>query len=181
MKVADAIKQRYSPLAFTDEIPCEEIIMHLFDAARWAPSAFNEQPWRFIYTTKEAPEKYDKLFDCLVDANKEWAKTASVLILVLAKRNFSHNNKPNYFHMYDTGMAFENLIIRASEMNIFVHQMGGFSQEKARENFKISEEYSVISVAALGYEGDTRVLSDQLQQRAQKVRTRKEIGELFID
>ncbi|HOY31741.1 MAG TPA: nitroreductase family protein [Bacteroidales bacterium] len=180
MKVSDAIKQRYSPLAFTDEIPGEEIIMHLFDAARWAPSAYNEQPWRFVYTSKDEPEKYNKLYGCLVEANQEWARTAPVLILVLAKRNFSHNNKPNYFHMYDTGMAVENLIIRASEMNIFVHQMGGFSQEKARENFSISDEYSVISVAAIGYEGDIKVLPDQLQRRAKTARTRKEIPELFI-
>ncbi len=179
MKATDAIIQRFSPLSFTGEIPCEDILVQLFEAARWAPSAFNEQPWRFICATKAEPEGYHKLFDCLVDANKEWAKTAPVLILVMAKKNFSHNNKPNYFHMYDTGMAVSNLIISAMEKSIFVHQMGGFSVEKARENFNIPEEYAIISVAALGYPGDIAVLPDTIQERARKPRTRKPLRELL--
>ncbi|HNZ42404.1 MAG TPA: nitroreductase family protein [Bacteroidales bacterium] len=180
MKVTDAIMQRFSPLAFTDEIPGEEILMQLFESARWAPSAFNEQPWRFVCTSKKEPEKYSKLFDCLVDANKEWAKTAPVLILVMAKKNFSYNSKPNYFHMYDTGMAVSNLIISAMEKGIYVHQMGGFSAEKARENFNIPDEYAIISVAALGYQGDIAVLPAALQEKVKKARTRKPLGELFL-
>lgn len=180
MKASDAIIQRFSPLAFTDEIPGAETLTQLFESARWAPSAFNEQPWRFVCTSKEEPEKYNKLFDCLVDANKEWAKTAPVLILVMAKKNFSHNGKPNYFHMYDTGMAVSNLIISAMEKGIYVHQMGGFNAEKARENFNIPDENAIVSVAALGYLGDTAVLPAAMQERAKKARTRKPLGELFL-
>lgn len=180
MKVSDAIEQRFSPLAFSDKMPDEETIMQLFEAARWAPSAFNEQPWRFLYVNKNNKDAYEKLFNCLVDANKEWAKTAPVLILVMAKKNFSHNNKPNYFHMYDTGMSVENLIIRAMENDIYVHQMAGFSADKARGNFNISEEYSIISVAALGYQGDISTLTDALQERGQKPRVRKELSELLF-
>jgi len=180
MKASDAIIQRFSPLAFTDEIPGAEILTQLFESARWAPSAFNEQPWRFVSTTRAEPEKYNKLFDCLVDANKEWAKTAPVLILVMAKKNFLHNGKPNYFHMYDTGMAVSNLITSAMEKGIYVHQMGGFNSEKARENFNIPDEYAIISVAALGYKGDIAVLPAAMQERAKKTRTRKPLDELFL-
>lgn len=180
MKASDAIIQRFSPLAFTDEIPGAEILTQLFESARWAPSAFNEQPWRFVSTTRAEPEKYNKLFDCLVDANKEWAKTAPVLILVMAKKNFLHNGKPNYFHMYDTGMAVSNLITSAMEKGIYVHQMGGFNSEKARENFNIPDEYAIISVAALGYKGDIAVLPAAMQERAKKARTRKPLDELFL-
>lgn len=180
MKTSDLILKRYSPLAFSDKEINEQLLLKLFEAARWAPSAFNEQPWRFLYCHKNDHDRYIKLFDCLVDANKEWAKTAPVLILVLAKKNFSHNNQPNYFHMYDTGMAFENFIISALEEEIFVHQMGGFSAEKARKNFNIPEEYAIISLAAVGYPGNVAILSEPLQQRAQKPRTRKNITELFL-
>lgn len=180
MEINKLIKERYSPVVFLDKEIDEQLLMQLFEAARWAPSAFNEQPWRFLYCSKKDKERYEKLFSCLVDGNKEWAKTAPALMLVLAKKNFSHHNKPNSFHQFDTGMAVENFIIAAMEHGVFVHQMGGFSADQAREKFTISDDYSIISVAAIGYPGDINTLPEALKQRAEKPRVRKEISEILF-
>jgi nitroreductase len=116
----------------------------------------------------------------LFDGNKSWAASAPVLMLVCAKRNFSHNSKPNPYHQYDTGMAMQNFILSALESGAYVHQMAGFDHELAAKNFEISDEYSVISVAAIGYPGDTTKLPEELQQRANRPRTRKAIGEILL-
>ncbi len=180
MTATEIIFKRYSPVIFSEKEVDHEMLLQLFEAARWAPSAFNEQPWRFIVCPKKDSKQYEKLFDCLADTNKEWAKSAPVLILVMAKKFSSYNGKPNPYHQYDTGMAMMNFIIAAMEQGIYVHQMGGYSQEKAREHFNITEEYSLISVAAVGYHGDIASLPEHLQKRALKPRTRKEIAELLI-
>ncbi|MCK9611837.1 MAG: nitroreductase family protein [Bacteroidales bacterium] len=180
MNTFDLIKQRYSPIIFSNKGIEENLLFPLFEAARWAPSAYNEQPWRFIYCPKTENIKYEKLFNCLVDANMEWAKTAPALMLVLARKNFSHNEKPNPFYRYDTGMAVMSFIMAAMEHKIYVHQMGGFSSEMARDSFNISDDYDVISVAAIGYRGDTAVLTEELKKRANTPRLRKDISQILL-
>ncbi len=174
------IKKRYSPLAFSAQAVETQIMMACLDAARWAPSAFNEQPWRFLFVHKHETENFEKIASTLVAGNKEWAEDAAVLMLVMAKTTFQHNGKPNPFHLYDTGMAMQGFLIAAMEHDVLVHQMAGFDADKARENFGIAEDIRLISVAAIGYLGETEALPEHLQVRAKRERTRKSVEELLI-
>lgn len=180
METNKMILQRYSPIAFSDKDISDADLQISLEAARWAPSAFNEQPWRFLLAPKRNPDVYGKLFECMFDGNKLWAASAPVLMLVCAKRNYSHNNKPNNYHQFDTGMAVQNFILSALEYGVYVHQMAGFDHEMAARNFEISEEYSIISIAAIGYPGDITQLPEELQQRANRPRMRKTLKEIVF-
>jgi nitroreductase len=180
METNKMILQRYSPIAFSDKDISDAELQIFLEAARWAPSAFNEQPWRFLIAPKSDVARYQKLLECLFDGNKAWAASAPVLVLVYAQRNFSHNNKPNSYHQFDTGMAMQNFIISALESGVYVHQMAGFDHEMAAKNFEISEEYTLISIAAMGYPGDINTLSEDLLKRAQRPRVRKPISEIVF-
>jgi nitroreductase len=180
METNKLILQRYSPIAFSNKDISESDLNQFMEAARWAPSAFNEQPWRFLLAPKSDRTRYQKLLECLFDGNKVWAASAPVLMLVYAKRDFSHNANPNNFHMYDSGMAMQNFIISAMESGVYVHQMAGFDHELAAKNFEISDEYTLISIAAMGYPGDINTLSEDLLNRAQRPRVRKPISEIIF-
>ena len=180
METTSLLLHRYSPFAFSDkEIP-DALLQKFLEAARWAPSSNNEQPWRFLIVSKKNEPEHEKLFACLNPTNQLWAITAPVLMLVMAKRNYTRNNSPNYTHMFDTGMAMQNFILSALESNVYVHQMGGFSKEMARQNFAISEEYSVISVAAMGYLGTISLLPERIQEKTKRPRTRKPVEEILF-
>jgi nitroreductase len=152
----------------------------LFEAARWAASSNNEQPWRYIVGVKgENPEQFDRLASTLVPANA-WAKDAPVLILSVAKTRFSQNNNPNRVALHDVGMATENLVLQALSEGIYVHQMGGFDVGKAREVFAIPEGFEPVAMIALGYPGDPGKLDEKLKARELADRTRKTIEEFVI-
>ena len=171
------LQGRSSPLAFNDEPVPPTVLESLFEAARWAPSSMNEQPWRFVVGDKlRQPEAYGKLLDSLVEANREWARHAPVLVLVAAKSVFSRNNKPNPTAEYDTGQAVGGLLAQATHLGLGVHQMGGYDADKARAYFGIPQEYKLIAVMAIGYEGRRERLSEALQKRAAQPRTRKELS-----
>jgi nitroreductase len=180
METNKIILQRYSPIVFTNKDILDADLQIFLEASRWAPSAFNEQPWRLLLAPKWDKVRYEKLFGCLFDGNKAWAGSAPVLMLVCARRNFSHNNKPNNYHQFDTGMAMQNFIISAMESGVYVHQMAGFDHELAAKNFEISDEYSIISLAAIGYPGDINQLPEELLKRAQRPRVRKPISEIIF-
>jgi nitroreductase len=180
METQELITQRYSPFAFTDKDITDEEIQKFLEAARWAPSCFNEQPWRFLIAPKRNPTVYEKLFECMFDGNKAWAASAPVLMLVCAKRNFSHNNKPNNYHQFDTGMAMQNFILFALECGVYVHQMAGFDHEMAARNFEISDEYTILSIAVIGYPGDITQLPEEILKRANRPRVRKAINEIVF-
>jgi nitroreductase len=180
METNKMILQRYSPIAFSDKDISDADLKIFLEAARWAPSAFNEQPWRFLPAPKRDKIRYEKLLGCLFDGNKAWAASAPVLMLIYAKRDFSHNGNPNSFHMYDSGMAMQNFIISALESGVYVHQMAGFDHEMATMNFELSEEFTLISIAAMGYPGDINTLSEDLLKRAQRPRMRKPISEIIF-
>lgn len=176
--INELIKKRYSPLAF-DKKPVEEVkIQRLFEAARWAPSSRNEQPWRFVYSTSNNRSAFGKMFDCLADGNKVWAKTAPLLILSVACTFSSYNGKPNFYALHDTGMAVANLLIQATDMGLYVHQMGGFDKNMARRNLNIPDKYEPVAMMAVGYKGDPDDLPDDLQKRENAVRTRKALNEI---
>lgn len=179
-KLLEIISQRYSPLAFSEKNIADNDMEILFKAASRAPSAFNEQPWRFLPVRKSDGQVYRVLLDSLAELNKIWAKTAPVLMLVLAQKQYTHNGKENFFHLYDTGMAVGNLLAQAMNMGIYTHQMGGFNPEFIRDSLKISSELSIIAVMALGYPGDHELLPENLRQRGLMPGARKSLEEIVL-
>lgn len=179
--VHELIRQRWSPVSFDGDRPVEpEKLGSLLEAARWASSCFNEQPWRFIVATKEDSQAYTRLFDCLVEANQKWAINAPVLMISVGKERFTRNDNPNPYRLYDVGQALANLTIQAESMGLRVHQMGGFDKEKARNNYGIPEEYILGAAVAIGYPGDPSRLSEELQERDFSPRSRKPFSEIVF-
>ena len=169
------IARRWSPRAF-DERPVEqETLKSLFEAARWAPSSNNEQPWRFIVASKETSTDYDRLFACLVEGNRKWVFRAPVLILSVASLLFEDDGKPNRHALHDTGMAAENFVLQATALGLQAHQMAGFDAQKARETCLIPTGFDPVAMIALGYPGDPAVLPDYLREREIKPRERQPI------
>lgn len=154
--INELIQQRFSPKSFADKVVNREALHQLFEAARRAPSSFNEQPWRFIYATKDKTEAYQRLFECLKEGNQSWAGQAPVLMLSLAKSTFSGNGKINRHAWHDTGMAMGFLLFKATELGLYIHQMAGFYPDKARELLDIPGDYDPVAMAAMGYLGEEK-------------------------
>lgn len=178
--VHDFIRGRWSPLAFSNRTVELEKLLILLEAARWAPSSYNEQPWSFIVATKEHQAEYDRLFSCLVEGNQAWAQNAPVLILSVAKLFFERSGDQNRHAFHDVGLATENLVIQAIALELFVHQMAGFHVDKARELFNIPEGYEPLTALAVGYLGDPQTLPEKLQARELAPRTRKPLTEFVF-
>jgi len=168
------IKKRKSVVSFTAEVPSQEELELLFDAARWAPSSRNQQPWRFIYTTQNDPAEYKRFFDLLEPGNQAWAKTAPVLILSIAEVISEYKDRPNRFAFHDLGMAVGNLLTQATHMGLYVHQMGGYDVEGARNAFNIPERFEPGAMIALGYHGEIDHLPMELKRRELQKRIRKD-------
>ena len=175
--IHDLLRQRWSPRAFDDRSIEPEKLRSLFEAARWAPSSNNGQPWRFIAATKEHKTEHDRLFNCLVEGNQKWAYRAPVLILSVASLNFEDDAKPNRHAFHDTGMAVENLVLQATALGLAAHQMAGFDVEKACADLKIPSGYEPVAMIAVGYPGDLASLHDRLREREQQPRSRQPISE----
>lgn len=163
--VLELIKKRRSIRAFSNEPIAADKICSLFEATRWAPSSSNEQPWVYIYATQEQPELWNKMFDCLNEGNRIWVKDAPLLILSLARKEFTHYGSANAHAMYDLGGANSFLSLQAVEMGLQVRQMAGFNHLKAVESFNIPDIYEVGVFIAVGYPGDPANLPEKLQQR----------------
>lgn len=176
--IHELLAGRWSPRAF-DERPVEPgKLRSLFEAARWAPSSSNEQPWRFVVATKEDQAAYDRLLACLVEGNRKWAFRAPVLILSVACMNFEDEGKPNRHAFHDVGLATENLLLQATALGLAAHPMAGFDIEKARTDLKIPSGYEPVAMIAVGYSGELNVLPEYLQQRELKPRERKPLTEI---
>ncbi|MEK7236257.1 MAG: nitroreductase family protein [Nitrospirota bacterium] len=175
--IHDLLRQRWSPRAF-DNRPIEpDKLRSLFEAARWAPSSNNGQPWRFLVATKENMAEYDRLFNCLAEGNQKWAYRAPVLMLSVAQLQFE-DGSPNRHALHDTGMAAENLVVQATALGLAAHQMAGFRIDQARADCQIPESYEPVAMIAVGYPGDPAVLSDRLRAREAQPRARKSLTEL---
>ncbi|MBV5261139.1 nitroreductase family protein [Synechococcus moorigangaii CMS01] len=175
------LRQRYSTVAFDGDRPVEsEKIGSLLEAARWASSCYNEQPWRFLIATKADPTAYSTMLDCLVETNQTWAKNAYILMVSVGKAHFTRNDNPNPYGMYDVGQALSNLTIQAEAMGLRVRQMGGFDKEKARTVYNIPAGFDPAAAVAIGYPGDLNELPEALQEREQMPRSRKPLTEVVF-
>jgi nitroreductase len=169
--VHQLITHRWSPRIFEDRAVEPEKLRGLFEAARWAASSYNAQPWSFIVGTKDDPANYQLVLDCFIEFNQGWAKSAPVLALSVAQMKFGHNDQPNSHAFHDVGQAAATLQIQAEELGLAVHQMAGIIPDKAREIFKIPAGFDVVAGFAIGYAGDPANLPEQL--RAQEVAPRE--------
>ena len=174
------ISKRKSIVSFSPEIPVNEDLMLLFEAARWAPSSRNQQPWRFIYATREKQEEYDRFFNLLDEGNKNWVHSAPILALSVVEAISDYKNRPNRFAFHDLGMAIGNLLLQATAMGIFVHQMGGYDVEGARNAFDIPERFEPVAMMAIGYRGEIDHLPMELKRKELQKRTRRELGEFVF-
>lgn len=156
--------KRWSPRAMTGEPITDRELMTLFEAARWAPSTYNEQEWRYLYARRGTPH-WSTFMDLLMPANQVWCKDAAVLLVVLSHKVFTRNGKPNPVHTFDTGASFENLALQGAMMNLVVHGMAGFEYEKARLALKVPQDYDVEAMVAIGRPGDPDLLPQELKER----------------
>jgi nitroreductase len=177
--VIEDILKRWSPRAYSDKPVSPESLKEVFEAARWAASSFNEQPWRFLVGHK-GDETYKKIFDNLVEFNQGWAKSAPVLILSVAKKTFAHNGSPNRCGLHDTGAATAYLALQATALGFHTHSMAGFDPAKILQAFNIPDDFEAGSVTALGYLGDPAMLPEQMRQMETAPRQRKPLSEIVF-
>jgi nitroreductase len=160
----------------------QEQVVSLLEAARWAPSCFGDQPWRYVFCNKaDNMQAWQAAFDCLVPGNQGWAVNAPVLLLICADTLFGHNDKPNKWAAYDTGAATENLCLQATALGLMAHQMGGFDADKARATFKVPERYQILAMVTVGYQAAVESLSGEVKERELAARSRKPLEELFFN
>jgi nitroreductase len=178
--IHELITKRWSPYSFDARSVTDEDLRSLFEAARWAPSSYNEQPWNYIVAKKENPEEFQRLLSCLVDGNQVWAKAAPVLALGIAKLRFARNDQPNRAAIHDLGLAAGNLVVEATARGLWVHQMIGILPDKAREIYAIPEGYEPLTGIAIGYAGDPKALPEGLRERDLARRPRKPLKEFVF-
>jgi nitroreductase len=163
--ILEVIQARRSRRAYSNQPVEAEKINALFEAARWAPSSVNEQPWLYLYATKDQTELWHKIFDALNEGNKVWAQNAPLLIVSLVRKNFIRNDIPNQSARYDLGAANAFLSLQAAHMGLNVHQMAGFNGLGLKENLNIPDMYEPVVILAIGYAGDVQMLPDHLKAR----------------
>jgi len=162
--IDDIFLDRWSPRAMSGEEISEKDLKTLFEAARWAPSAYNNQPWRILYAHRSG-EYWPTFFNLLFESNKVWARNAAALLLFISKTTFDHNGKPSVTHSFDTGAAWQNLALQGFSRGFVVHGMQGFDYERARTMLNIPEGYQVEAMVAIGRPGDKEFLQDELLKR----------------
>lgn len=170
---------RWSPRAMSAEEIGKDELMRLFEAARWAPSSYNNQPWRFLYAMR-GTKNWDTFFDLLVEANRAWAKNAAVLIVIVSKKTFDHNGKPARTHSFDAGAAWLSLALQGSISSLVVHGMQGFDYDRAKEALNIGDEFQVEAMAAVGRRGK----KEELPEKAREMEYpsgRKELSEIVFE
>ncbi len=178
--IHDLLRRRWSPRAFSDRRVDPAIMRSLLEAARWAPSSYNEQPWSFIVATKDDPVEFGRLLSCLVEGNIQWAQHAPVLMVSVARLSFEDDGKPNRHAFHDVGLAVANLIVQATALGLVVHQMAGIFPDKMRELYGIPEGYEAVAGIALGYPGDPQSLPEGLRKRELAPRERKPLTEFVF-
>ncbi len=178
--VGDLIAKRWSPYAFSEQPVSNEDLLSLFEAARWAASSYNEQPWRFLVATKERPGEFEAMLSCLVDGNQAWAQHAPVLALGVVSRRFERNGKPNPAAHHDLGLASASLTFEATRRGLSVHQMIGILPDRARELFEIPAGFDPFTGLAIGYSDDGTGGASSLRERDETPRTRRALAEFVF-
>jgi len=178
--IQELIAQRWSPYAFADRPVSEDDLRSLFEAARWAASSYNEQPWRFILATKASADEFERLLSCLVEGNQAWAKAAPVLALGCTSLYFARNNRPNAAAVHDLGLASASLTLEATARGLFVHQMIGILPNKARELYRIPEGVQPVTGLAIGYAAHPDTLPEKYRERDLAPRGRRPLAEFVF-
>jgi nitroreductase len=178
--VQDLITRRWSPYAFDSRPVSDADLRSIFEAARWAPSSYNEQPWRYIVATKANPAEFERLLSCLVDGNQVWARAAPVLALGCLSLNFDRNGKPNSAAEHDLGLASAMLSIEATARGLSVHQMIGILPDRARELYQIPDAMRALTGLAVGYAADPAILPENLRGRDLAPRTRRPLAQFLF-
>jgi nitroreductase len=174
------IRSRWSPRSFSSREVSAKDLRTILEAARWAASSFNEQPWRFLVATKSDPTAYQKLLNILVEFNQQWARTAPVLMLTVAKKTFANNGAPNHHALHDTGAALANLMLQATALGLYAHGMAGYDHERARKELGIPDDYEVGAAVAIGYLDSPDKLPEDLSKREVAPRQRKPLEEIVF-
>lgn len=170
--IHELLASRWSPRSFADKPVPHQTLARIFEAARWAASCFNEQPWIFLVTTKDSPDDYQKALNCLVEFNQNWVKTAPVLVLAFARKNFHRNGKPNPHAWHDVGLAVAGLTVQATFEGLHVHQMAGIESDKIRKTYAIPDDVDPVTAFVIGYVGQPSALPKDLAERENDERTR---------
>lgn len=174
------LASRWSPYGYADKAVTDSDLRSLLEAARWAASAFNEQPWHYIVGTRNHSEAHEQVLSCLVEANQAWAKAAPVLLLAVIAENYERNGKPNSSALHDLGLASANLTVEAAVRGLSVHQMAGILPDRAREVFGIPAGFRAVTGLAIGYAQDPGRLDEELRARDTSPRTRKPLAEFVF-
>ncbi len=179
--IADLIARRWSGRAFDpDRRVTREALLSLLEAARWAPSCFGDEPWRYLVWDRfEDPQRWRLAFECLAQGNQGWARHAPFLMLATASATFARDGRPNRWGPYDTGAASMGLALQATALGLMVHQMGGFNPERIRQAFAIPEAYTCIAMIAVGYQLPEERIPAELKEREHAPRTRRPLAERF--
>jgi nitroreductase len=178
-EILDLLQERWSPRAFSSRRPDVETLNRLFEAARWAASSDNEQPWRYLVARAEDSDRHETLASCLFPGNA-WARKAPVLAMSVAAQNFARTAKPNRVALHDVGAASAQLTAQAMSMGVFIHQMAGFDAQKARQVCRIPPDYDPVAMIAVGYLGDPESLGEPLRSRELAPRERRPVREFVF-
>ncbi|MBC7775098.1 MAG: nitroreductase family protein [Phycisphaerae bacterium] len=178
--VIELIKNRWSARAFSDQNLTDEHLLTLVEAASWAPSSINEQPWRYRYGLRGSA-LFEQMWDCLLIGNQPWAKNAAALMVCTAKKTFTKNGKTNRHAMHDTGMANAFLILQATDMGIYGHIMAGYDPVKLRETFHLSDDEEDLCVIALGFLGTPDQLEEPFRTREVTPRSRRAVDDFVLE
>jgi len=178
--ILPVLAERWSPYGFEDRpVPAADL-RSLFEAARWAASSYNEQPWNYLVATREDPREFGRLLSCLVESNQAWAKAASALVLGVVSLQFSKNNKDNRAAVHDLGLAAGNLVVEATARGLSVHQMIGILPDQARKIYQLPEHFEAWTAMAIGYKADPAKLPEPLKERDLAPRQRKPLSEFVF-
>jgi nitroreductase len=178
--IHELLRRRWSPRAFSDRRVDPSTLRSLLEAARWAPSSSNEQPWSFLVARKDDEAEFGRLLSCLVESNQVWAQHAPVLMVSVARMSFEEEGKPNRHAFHDVGQAVADFTVEATALGLFVHQMAGFHPDKVRELYGVPKEFEPVAALALGYPGDPQTLPEKLRQRELAPRERKPIADFVF-
>ena len=176
--IQDLLARRWSPRVFADEAVPGKILVSLFEAARWAPSAFNEQPWFFLLAAREDRAAFERMLACLTPGNQAWAKGAPVLLLTAARLAFERNAKPNRHALHDLGLAAMSLVVEATARGLMAHQMAGIERETIAKTYDLPEGVEPVTALALGYPADT--IPEELREREAAPRSRKALEDFIF-